>query len=241
MHWEVSIPYTKSMPRPRGALQLLLAGASFAIEQSVTRARPHMHQGDFLRIMEQYFPAHGCTKQHPSGGQCKRYLGTLHMLEPYLRPNMHVLDVGANDQMMQRLFDHYELGITVENFVGDIRYPWRLKRDRYNLVISMEVIEHLKDRPIAGLNELQLAIAFHYIGMWNFFIEARNLLQAEDLLLVTTPNAGSYLALYNLMAHQSPDMYYIHVRELSMLELISLHEGAGFKILRKESKHANRH
>ena len=154
---------------------------------------------------------------------------------------MHVLDVGANDQMMQRLFDHYELGIDVENFVGDIRYPWRLKRDRYNLVISMEVIEHLKDRPIAGLNELQLAIAFHYIGMWNFFIEARNLLQAEDLLLVTTPNAGSYLALYNLMAHQSPDMYYIHVRELSMLELISLHEGAGFKILRKESKHANRH
>jgi hypothetical protein len=52
------------------------------------------------------------------------------MLEPYLRPNMHVLDVGANDQMMQRLFDHYELGITVENLVGDIRYPWRVKRDR---------------------------------------------------------------------------------------------------------------
>lgn len=197
--------------------------------------------GDFLRIMEQSFPAHGCTKQHPSGGQCKRYLGTLHMLEPYLRPNMHVLDVGANDQMMQRLFDHYELGITVENLVGDIRYPWRVKRDRYNLVISMEVIEHLKDWPIAGLNELQLAIAFHYIGMWNFFIEARNLLQAEDLLLVTTPNAGSYLALYNLMAHQSPDMYYIHVHELSMLELISLHEGAGFKILRKEARYANRH
>jgi hypothetical protein len=40
-----------------------------------------MHQGDFLRIMEQSFPAHGCTKQHPSGGQCKRYLGTLHKVE----------------------------------------------------------------------------------------------------------------------------------------------------------------
>jgi hypothetical protein len=43
------------------------------------------------------------------------------------------------------------------------------------------------------------------------------------------------------MAHQSPDMYYIHVRELSMLELMSLHEGAGFKILRKEARYANRH
>jgi hypothetical protein len=143
-------------------------------------------------------------------GHRRRFVHTMRALEPYLRPNMVVLDVGGKGELMQSLFDFYQKGITVESHIGDIRYQWRTGRSGYDLILCMEVLEHLKDRPIRGISQLDLAIGFHYIGLWNYFIEARNILNDRGIMAITTPNANSYVALYKWMLGGPPTQYYLH-------------------------------
>ena len=81
-------------------------------------------------------------------------------------------------------------------------------------------------------------IAFHYIGLWNFFIEARNLLSDDGVLLTTTPNAVGYLSINNAIQQRPPQMFGLHVHELTAHELRALHAGAGFRVLVGDSRDA---
>ena len=71
-----------------------------------------------------------------------RYLGTLRALEPFLRQNMTALEVGSKGSLMTELLRAYDLGITVDHLEGDLRYPWRLPRRSYSLLLCMEAPPH---------------------------------------------------------------------------------------------------
>lgn len=169
----------------------------------------------------------------------RRYMSTIRAWEKWgrLRRGLHVLDVGAKGDLMQRFFDWYKLDIVVENLRGDITHPWKqLRRPQYDLVLCLETLEHLKDRPIDGLSQVDAAIAFHYIGLWNFFVEARNVLAPNGVLLSTTPNANGYLSMRNIFLQVAPPLFELHVHELTVHELRLLHVGAGFRVIAAETR-----
>jgi SAM-dependent methyltransferase len=206
---------------------------SFNTYSKAAAGAPHMHAREFDAVLG------NASAYHRS--HYRRYLHTVRAWETYgkLRRGLRVLDVGAMGGLMQRLFNVYGLGITVDALRGDIRYPWKgLPQPRYDLVLCLETLEHLKDRPIAGLSELDATIAFHYIGVFNFFVEARNVLRDDGVLISTTPNANGYLSLSNTLHQRPPAFFELHVHEYTAHELRALHEGAGLRVLLSDTRDA---
>ena len=154
-----------------------------------------------------------------------RFQKSLQILAPYLKPNAHVLDVGGHGTFVAEMLSWLGRNVTVENFQGaDIRKPWVTRRRTYDLILSWEVLEHLKD-PESSKRDV-----FGYVGLMHFFIEARNRLASHGTMMVSTPNTGTYKSMLRLLQQRSLFMYNLHPRELSVHELRELHDASGLVV-----------
>ena len=158
----------------------------------------------------------------------QRYRETIKYIRPYIKDNMNILNVGAEGNLFNELFYVINNTVNVENSRFDIRYDFITTRQKYDLIISLEVIEHLKDRDSTTI--LNLAV-FNNSGLWNFFINCNRLLNIHGLLFITTPNINGTRSLYNLLFYDNPNMYKPHVKELSRIELLNYCDLCEFKII----------
>jgi hypothetical protein len=140
---------------------------------------------------------------------------------PYLTelPGKKVLETGSFCDIS---FFLERQGFTCCKTSTDLRMSIDAEDDSIDLLLSLEVIEHLKDVPENGINEIVL---FNGSGVRQYASEVGRVLRKGGMLVLTTPNPCSIRALELLINQQAPMIFRPHVREYSKQELLSIFSG----------------
>lgn len=107
---------------------------------------------------------------------------------------------------------------------SDLRQPLPHPDAQFDLVLAMEVIEHVAD--------VEYAHATRLSGMRHCLREIHRVLRVHGSMLLTTPNACSLLVLDRALRGEPPWQYPFHFRELTPRELQILVEQAGLHVRR---------
>ena len=169
--------------------------------------------------------------RNPSDDYARRSLDTdvarlgrsLEWLAPLLPPEARVLELGGAGVSSHVLRGRFpEARLSTPAF--DLREPFPLLSESFDVVVAMEVIEHLAD--------LEYAHATVLSGVRSCLSEAARVLRVGGRLFVTTPNAASLLVIERVLRHEPPWLYPYHFREFTPRELRILVEGAGLHVER---------
>ena len=110
----------------------------------------------------------------------------------------------------------------------DLRYEYAMAGDRWDVVLCMEVLEHIADGD--GLHT-----EWQGDGVNTLLAEMFRVLKPGGVLFLTTPNAVSITAIHHALRLAPPMLYRPHVREYAPYELDELVRAAGFAIDRRET------
>jgi predicted SAM-dependent methyltransferase len=157
----------------------------------------------------------------------ERFLKTFVRARPYLRPGGRFCELGPLSALSQFLEERMEL--RPDSVQSDLRFSWDKPTAEYDLVLSLEVLEHINDAltPASPIGEIAM---FTHSGARNMFSECFRILRPGGMLLLTTPNASSIDSIVNILRRRHPFSYPLHVREYTMEEVISLAREAGFSV-----------
>jgi SAM-dependent methyltransferase len=95
----------------------------------------------------------------------------------------------------------------------------------YDLILCMEVMEHLKDREDSPVADWAGS------GQKNLMKFMYESLKRGGRLFLTTPNVCSYHNIIRLVQCRHPFMYELHVREMSPKDVEVLVHGIGFRMV----------
>jgi hypothetical protein len=115
----------------------------------------------------------------------------------------------------------------------DIRVPFALDVPKVDLVLCMEVFEHLCDLPSSNIGT---TATFTGSGMLGFLNSLRDHLHENSVLFITTPNVTNYKCIVNLLYGCDPFAYQPHHREVSPNFLRMCMEQACYDIQKIETK-----
>jgi SAM-dependent methyltransferase len=118
-------------------------------------------------------------------------------------------------------------GARVATVECDLRYAYPVPDGSADLVLCLEVLEHLNDAHLPGASIGEIAM-FAHSGARNMFRECLRMLRPGGRLALTTPNAGSIDVLGNVLRRRHPFHYPPHVREYPPAEVLALAREAGF-------------
>jgi SAM-dependent methyltransferase len=110
-------------------------------------------------------------------------------------------------------------GFHVAEVLADLRYPSETADESYDLVFSLEVIEHIKDQRERDIDELTL---FNASGVRTYAQELYRILRPGGFLVLSTPNPNSLIALRRLIDFEPTMVFRGHVREYTKSELIKI-------------------
>jgi len=116
-------------------------------------------------------------------------------------------------------------GYDVVALAGDFRYGIEYPSNSLDLLISLEVLEHIKDHDPKHFDEL---VNFNFSGVETFIAEMWRCVRPGGLVVLTTPNACSLLNLLHLLEYEAPMMFWPHVKEYAPSEVIQKFENRGF-------------
>ena len=141
----------------------------------------------------------------------KRFQNTIDIIKQYniLQDEQMVLSLGdpcGFEEILKQDFD-----VHVEKTSGDLR-TITLYDNLFDLVLCLEVIEHIKDAESDKIDELAM---FTGSGIQNMLRQSYNSLKPGGHLLISTPNLHCYKTLYNWFVKDSLLTYEPHPRELS--------------------------
>jgi SAM-dependent methyltransferase len=102
---------------------------------------------------------------------------------------------------------------------SDLRASIDAASESANFVLSLEVLEHIKDAPEKSFDEIVL---FQGTGARNYASEIVRVLRPGGVLILTTPNPASYRAFKRLVDGEAPCIFRPHVREYTRQEIIDL-------------------
>lgn len=152
-------------------------------------------------------------------------LGLLHSY--YGKTPLKVLElggVGVSTKLIKSFFPAWQ----VENYSEDLRKPnWNIPSKTFDLIISMEVLEHLTD---IHQEDFEWNASFVYSGALNCLLESRRVLKDDGKIFLSTPNGNCYLNIYKILKGEIPHQYIPHVREYTHSELVDLIHRAQLKI-----------
>lgn len=135
-----------------------------------------------------------------------------------------IMDIVANDIGL-----YGNKKITYTDF--DLREDFPYKDNSFDLILNLEVLEHIKDRENNGYKK----DVFNFSGLDSFMTNNRRVLTDDGLLFLTTPNACSYKNMIKLLQHRKPNRYFYHVREYSYSDLIYMFGKYKFEKIYMES------
>jgi SAM-dependent methyltransferase len=118
-------------------------------------------------------------------------------------------------------------GVEVEELNGDFRYRINASDEQYDVLLSLEVLEHIKDQDHASFDDLVL---FNYSGVKAFIREMHRVIKPGGKLVLTTPNACSLWIIEEAMERRAPWLHAPHVKEYAPDEVIGMCEDAGFSL-----------
>ena len=134
-----------------------------------------------------------------------------------LNEDYKILEIGSKTlfaDLIKRFNQKIQIDSTHPN---DLIYPFADKlKDKYDIILCMEVIEHIKDQES---DELKDKVLFNESGINNLLSECNKLLKKDGKIFITTPNVNSYKSIVNLLYSGHPYNFKPHVRELSIYDL----------------------
>ena len=156
----------------------------------------------------------------------KRFARTYGLLSEFIKTGEeHILEVGDGGNFKDFIKgDHPK--ITIENTDSDLRYYLSKVGGQYDILLNMEVLEHIKDQ-----NEGVIHM-FDGGGAKVFIDECFRMLKPNGVMILTTPNAHSLDNIEKILTYQAPMLFRPHVREYTMYEVEQLVTEAGFKVER---------
>lgn len=156
-----------------------------------------------------------------------RFWETYLRLDEYLEIDKKALELGGESKIANYLKN--QLGMTVDTYGQDLRYPFECEAHSFDIILCLEVIEHIKDRTeTSGISEIAM---FNRSGLRNVFAESNRILNAGGILFMSTPNACSIDSIARIFLYQSPQLYAPHVKEFAAAELVELANENGFELL----------
>lgn len=141
----------------------------------------------------------------------KRYETTLDIIREYklLKNGNRVLSLGPCESLKHMILNEFK--VKIDETDCDLRYEIK-NQEKYNLVLCLEVIEHIKDRESSDTNCLS---TFTGSGIKSLISESYRLLNEGGYFLLSTPNIHCYKTLYNWFNKDDLLTYSLHPRELS--------------------------
>lgn len=154
-----------------------------------------------------------------------RFLLTLDAIRRRLEiNNARIAETGHLSGLSQWLTTQ---GTAVEELDGDFRYQINAPDEQYDVILCLEVLEHIKDQDHRSFDDLVL---FNYSGAKAFIREMHRVIRPGGKLVLTTPNACSLWILEQVHERKPPWLYAPHVKEYSPDEVVDLCEAAGFSL-----------
>jgi predicted SAM-dependent methyltransferase len=119
--------------------------------------------------------------------------------------------------------------IDLYSYNGDLRKPIIIDKNNFDVVLCMEVIEHITDE----CNYHEMRFEGVKTCLQSFF----QIMKPNGRLFITTPNISSCISLHHLLYAAHPMIYPIHVREYTPTEIKKISESIGFdtKVLTTEN------
>lgn len=105
---------------------------------------------------------------------------------------------------------------------GDLRYELTEATASVDMILSFEVMEHIKDQRETSFDDIVL---FRESGVRRFAAEITRALKPGGRLVMTTPNGTSALAFERLGRHEAPVLFRPHVREYIRGEIMEIFGG----------------
>lgn len=164
---------------------------------------------------------------------CRRYAMSMDWIAADMPMVKNVLEVGGPcpfSKALKHFFPHLEIEQTAP---ADLRTIFTNKRNHYDFILNMEVIEHINDLEI---NDTLHRESYAGDGLANFVQTCYLALKPGGKMFLTTPNLSSYGSIWKMLLAWHPHSYHLHVHELAMNELFGKLCHAGFKIARYETK-----
>ncbi len=146
-------------------------------------------------------------------------------LSKVIKTNFDVLELGEKSIFTDLINHFFNAKICNTDFDLRMRYPY--DDNSFDIIVSMEVVEHLSDIPYK-YND-----GFYGSGIRKCFEECHRVLKTGGTMFLTTPNINSIYSLIKILEGKFPYNYPLHVREYNMVMITELLTISGFTI--KES------
>ncbi|HSF64959.1 MAG TPA: methyltransferase domain-containing protein [Paracoccaceae bacterium] len=149
-----------------------------------------------------------------------RYLTTFAAAVPHLggRTGLTILETGGSSPLLDYLSATHACHVTTT----DLRDALDCPDGAADIVLSLEVLEHLKDRRETTMDEIVL---FRETGVACYAREIARCLRPGGLLIMTTPNAASAQVFQNVVEGNPGMVFRPHVREYTRDEVLRLFAG----------------
>lgn len=151
-----------------------------------------------------------------------RFAKTLQWLDVVEPEGRRVLELGAHSIASSILREHARAESWL-NTDFDLRDPFPLPDQSFDLVVSTEVIEHIGDRTFFAETTFE--------GVRQVLAECRRILRPGGQMLMTTPNAHSTWVIQRALLRQPPLLHDHHYREYTVEEIRAFVAEAGFELL----------
>ncbi len=169
-----------------------------------------------------------------------RFAVSLALLDQYYGDkDLVVLELGgpgASTKFIKNYFPKWE----VINYEEDLREPhWSLPKNHFDLILNMEVIEHLTDLFVGKVGSSDYCFDYNakfvYSGALNCMYECNRVLKPDGAMFLTTPNVHGYINLYKMLVGEVPYQWPNHIREYTLQELEEIIKETGFSVKNYEN------
>lgn len=178
------------------------------------------HWGGMLAAEPALQAFHAFLNAHPSyrhSAHYYRYLTTFACALPHLagRDGLTIVETGGSSPLLDHLCATQECHVTT----SDLRDALDCPDGCADVVLSLEVLEHLKDRRETTMDEIVL---FRETGVRRYAGEILRVLKPGGLLIMTTPNGAAAQVFQNVVEGLPGMVFRPHVREYTHDEVLRL-------------------